>query len=51
MSERKYKKPLKNCEDCKRLCFVVNEREEKEYYCGAFHVFKNTCDRKKEKGR
>lgn len=44
---RKYKKTLKNCEDCKRLCFIVKGKI-KEYYCSIFgNYYISKCDKKR----
>lgn len=48
MEPRKYKKPLKNCRDCGRLCFIIDENGEKQEFCPILgDKFVSLCDRKK----
>lgn len=45
--EKNYKKPLKNCRNCKRLNFVIN-KGKKEEYCTIFgNKFKSSCEKKR----
>jgi len=44
---RKYGKPLKNCLDCRRLCFILNKKGDKTLYCKVFgDKFISKCERK-----
>ena len=46
---RKYKKPLKNCEGCKRLNHIINNEGVKTYYCTIYieqNCFMSQCEKK-----
>ena len=50
MEPKKYKKPLKNCKDCIRLSFIVNEKGEKQDFCPVYgDKYLSQCTKKKTK--